>query len=55
MSSDSFKKLLPTKTSFTNHIYLINAHKQDLALKNLQDLICHKTQPANNYYYTTIY
>ena len=27
---------------FTNHIYM---YKEDLALNNLQWLICHKTQP----------
>ena len=30
---------------FTNHIYLIRMYKQDLALNNLQWLICHKTKP----------
>ena len=29
---------------FTNHIYLIYMYKEDLALNNLQWLICHKTQ-----------
>ena len=29
---------------FTNHIYLIRTYKEDLALNNLQWLICHKTQ-----------
>ena len=32
---------------FTNHIYLIYMYKEDLALYNLQRLICHKTQPLN--------
>ena len=27
--------------------YLINCIKMDLALNNLQRLICHKTQPTN--------
>ena len=27
-----------------NHIYLIYMYKEDLALNNLQRLICHKTQ-----------
>ena len=39
MSSGSFKNV------FTNHIYLIHMYKEDLALKALQQLICHKTQP----------
>ena len=30
---------------FTNHIHSIYMYKQDLALNNLQWLICHKTQP----------
>ena len=29
----------------TNHIYQIYTNKQDLALNNLQWLICHQTQP----------
>ena len=29
---------------FTNHIYLIYMYEQELALNNLQGLICHKTQ-----------
>ena len=32
--------MLPTDYLLTNHIY-----KQDLALNNLQGLICHKNQP----------
>ena len=30
---------------FTNPIYLIYMYKEDLALNNLQWLICHKIQP----------
>ena len=30
---------------FTNHIYLIYMYKLDLALNNLEWLICHKTKP----------
>ena len=33
------------KFPFLNHIYLIYMYKEDLALNNLQWLICHKTQP----------
>ena len=29
---------------FTNHIYLIYMYKQDLALNNLQWMICYKTK-----------
>ena len=39
--------MLPTNYSFTNHIYLIYMHKQDLALNNVQELICYKTQPTS--------
>ena len=34
----------PNQTK-ANHIYLIYMYKQDLALNNLQWLICHETQP----------
>ena len=30
---------------FANHVYLIYMYKVDLALNNLQWLICHKIQP----------
>ena len=30
---------------FTNHINLMYMYKEDLALNNLQWLICHKTEP----------
>ena len=39
---------------FTNHIYLIYMYKEDLALNNLQWLICHKTRP-NQTNTTSIY
>ena len=29
---------------FTNHMYLIDMQKQDLALNNLQWLMCHTTK-----------
>ena len=40
-------KMLPTSYLFTNYMYLKNMIKQDLALKNQQTLICHKTKPTN--------
>ena len=40
MGSGLFKNI----NVFTNH-FLINMYKEDLALNNLQWLICHKTQP----------
>ena len=46
MSSGLFK-MLSIKYLLTNHIYLIYMYKQDMALNNLQGLICHKTQPIN--------
>ena len=42
MSSGSFKKW-NLQNVFTNHIYLIYMYKLDLAINNLQRLICHKT------------
>ena len=42
MSSGLFK-MLPTKCF--KIIYLIHMYKEDLALNNLQWLICHKTKP----------
>ena len=44
MNSNLFE-MLPTNYSLTNHIYLIYVYKEDLALNNLQGLICHKTKP----------
>ena len=40
-------KMLPKDYSFINWIYLIYWYEQDLALNNLQGLICHKTEPTN--------
>ena len=39
---------------FTNHIYLIYMYKPDLALINLQWLICHKTKQNQTNTYTQI-
>ena len=44
MSSELFKNV-SLQNGFTNHLYLIYMYKVDLALNNLQGLICHKTQP----------
>ena len=33
---------------FTNHIYLIYMYEEDLALNNLQWLICYKTKSNQN-------
>ena len=40
---------------FTNHIYLIYMYKEDLALNNLQWLICHKTQQNQIIYLIYMY
>ena len=39
---------------YRNHKYSINMHKMYLALKNLQWLLCHKTQPNNSLMYKQI-
>ena len=36
--------------SFDEIIYLMYMYKKDLALNNLQWLICHQTQPNQNIY-----
>ena len=36
---------MPLNLTKPNHIYLVYMYKEDLALNNLQWLICHKTQP----------
>ena len=40
---------------FTYHIYLIYMYKDDLALNNLQWLICHKNQPNQIIYLIYMY
>ena len=44
MSSGSFKNVI-NKTCL-EIIYLIYMYKKDLALNNLQELICHKSKPS---------
>ena len=46
MSSGPFKNI--NENEFTNHIYLIYMYKEDLALNNLEWLICHKTIKSNH-------
>ena len=36
---------MPLNPTKLNHINLINMYKENLALNNLQWLICHKNQP----------
>ena len=45
MNSDLLK-MFPTNYSFTNRECMCVC-EQDLALNNLQGLICHKTKPTN--------
>ena len=40
-------KMLLTKYWFANHIYSIYMYKKDLALNNLERLLCHNTQLTN--------
>ena len=46
MHSGSFK-MGYQQTIWLQTIHLIYIYQQDLALNNLQGLICHKTQPTN--------
>ena len=39
---------MPQNPTKPNPIYLIYMYKEDLALNNLQKLICHKTKPKPN-------
>ena len=41
--------LLSTKCVYKSYIYLIYMYKEDLALNNLQWLICHKTKPNHGF------
>ena len=41
---------MPSDPTKANHIYLIYMYKEDLALNNLQWLICHQTQPKQIIY-----
>ena len=49
MSSESFKDVIYKMYSET--IYLIYIYKKDLALNNLQWLICHQTKPKHIYFW----
>ena len=44
MNSGSFKRVIYKMCLQITYIYLIYMYKEDLALNNLQWLICHKTQ-----------
>ena len=41
-------KMLSTKGLYKSYIFNIYMYIQDLALNNVQGLICHKTQPTNS-------
>ena len=48
---------MPQNPTKPNSLYLIYMYKEDLALNNLQRLICHKTNPTKNkieYFYCAI-
>ena len=45
MSWDLFKNVTHKLLIYKSYIYLIYMYKKDLALNNLQWLICHKIQP----------
>ena len=38
-----------------NHIYLIYMYKEDLALDNLQWLICHKTKRNETFFFEHVF
>ena len=48
MSSGSFKNVIYKMCLQIIYIYVICMYKEDLALNNLQWLICHKTQTKPN-------
>ena len=41
---------MPYNLTILNYIYLIYLYEEDLALNNLQWLICHKIQPTQIIY-----
>ena len=43
-------RILSTKCVHESYTYIINMYEEDLALNNLQCLICHKTQPNEDIY-----
>ena len=43
---------MPQKPTKPNHIYLIYMYKEDLALNNLQWLICLRTKPNFKFFHT---
>ena len=45
ISTGSLKIIFSMNYSFTNIMFLIHVYKEDLALDNLQWLICHKIEP----------
>ena len=46
MSFRSFKNIYKSISAFLQIIYLIYMYKNDYALNNLQELICHKTKKS---------
>ena len=52
MCSGSFKNIV--YNTRLEIIYLIYMYKKDMALNNLQWLICHKTNPSQTIYFHTL-
>ena len=46
MRSGSFKKLINKLFVYKSYIFNEYLYKQDLALNNPQELLCHKAQPT---------
>ena len=51
--SSSHLKMLPTKYQFINHKFDV-IYKQDLAVDNLQMLICYTIQPTTFFFFTVL-
>ena len=47
-------EMLSTKCVYKSYIYLIYMYKDDLALDDLQWLICHKSKPNESYIYNVL-
>ena len=45
---------MPYNQMKPNYIYLTYMYKQDLALNNIQGLICHKTKPTKHHSFVQV-
>ena len=50
MNYDLFKNVTYKVFAYKSYIMYVCMYKKDLALNNLQGLICHKTQPITHKY-----